>query len=958
MITSFLEPSNPSGLFGDLVLSDASRQQELLVWGPQIEALPYMSSYVFSNTDRERDSDKFSLVTSNNFNEGFSLLLDSETTTNDFLYRIKAGPVDARKVISELKNNGGTLEWVVNDTSAQSEGLYPQVGFVNGRVRTVSSYGPANGTIQNNYLYTTGLSFPTPAVVAPGADELEFGVPQTLKAVYVWNGQLSDTEAVSVIKGEYNVVPNLPIGTDTYSFVYNTDPTDIGETSISIPYIVPTLSMVVDWGDGQQDSYSKGVLPQHTYPYPGQYRIQITADDGLEAARLSDVSSTITKVDQWSPQFRVGQTPGYTGGQFAYMLVNQYACRDIPPFAYTDLTDISYCYAGCRVAECNDWDFVPYELQSCTSVAGAFFSLSSYSAVTADQKISFPQLQTTSALTSVSSCFYYSQNIQGFKKDGVTKSTAFTDTSEVTSWDGCFAYSGINSGFNDYDYSSGVDFDATWRECGITGAFPLISLPRGQKFVGTWRDNPSMTSFPAIDFRSPTQPTGAYDFTVCWGDCTGMTTFGDCQFRDVVDINSAWYNCTSLTTFPSTIALDKCVNAPSAWQSCRELTALPDLDMPVVKSLSYTFYGMLKLNAFPSITNTSNCYNWNYTFVNCPKPTSVDSALDVSGGTQFIQCWYACSGLTSFPELDFSNAKDLSAAWSTCTNMTSFPSLPAGKMPTLNEKIRNAWAGTAISGMPVFSYDSLKDANSAWLNCSSLVTFEPNQFDTTGELIADAFDYTWRGCALSAGSTQSIMISLKTNAAKGVNTSVILDISEGTNTPRYTGSSGTTLSWTAATESTFNDLLAIGWTIKYNKYAGVVDTLPVVYYVFHDENNLHFVESKATVESGLANKEVFDGESAAVARVLEMDKNYFPKWNRNEPYYTGDRVKFAGRIFRALKDTNPTDFQLADITRVELGLVSAEAPSPMNRTAKWAEIYDYEQESFRGPIQRTTQPCD
>ena len=52
-------------------------------------------------------------------------------------------------------------------------------------------------------------------------DEIEFGVPQTLKALYGWQGQLNKTNAVSLIKGKYNVVLNKPITADAYSFVYN-----------------------------------------------------------------------------------------------------------------------------------------------------------------------------------------------------------------------------------------------------------------------------------------------------------------------------------------------------------------------------------------------------------------------------------------------------------------------------------------------------------------------------------------------------------------------------------------------------------------------------------------------------------------------------------------------------------------------------------------------------------------
>ena len=41
------------------------------------------------------------------------------------------------------------------------------------------------------------------------------------------------------------MVPNVPIGTNNYSFVYNTDPSDNGTLAITLPYITPTVSMRV-----------------------------------------------------------------------------------------------------------------------------------------------------------------------------------------------------------------------------------------------------------------------------------------------------------------------------------------------------------------------------------------------------------------------------------------------------------------------------------------------------------------------------------------------------------------------------------------------------------------------------------------------------------------------------------------------------------------------------------------
>ena len=73
-----------------------------------------------------------------------------------------------------------------------------------------------------------------------------------------------------------------------------------------------------------QGSYAKGVVPAHSYPYPGQYRIQILADTGFDNLRLGDVVSTITLLDQWAPQVRPAAVgDGFTGTDLNNMFVNQ-----------------------------------------------------------------------------------------------------------------------------------------------------------------------------------------------------------------------------------------------------------------------------------------------------------------------------------------------------------------------------------------------------------------------------------------------------------------------------------------------------------------------------------------------------------------------------------------------------------------------------------------------------------
>ena len=92
----------------------------------------------------------------------------------------------------------------------------------------------------------------------------------------------------------------------------------------------------------------------------------------------------------------------------------------------------------------------------------------------------------------------------------------------------------------------------------------------------------------------------------------------------------------------------------------------------------------------------------------------------------------------------------------------------------------------------------------AWINCTSLTDFSANVFDTTGTLAANAFQFTWQNCALTAQSIENILVSLDTNGASSID----LDIDGGTNASKAT--------WTAAANTAYDNLIGKGWTIDFN----------------------------------------------------------------------------------------------------------------------------------------------
>jgi hypothetical protein len=77
-------------------------------------------------------------------------------------------------------------------------------------------------------------------------------------------------------------------------------------------------------------------------------------------------------------------------------------------------------------------------------------------------------------------------------------------------------------------------------------------------------------------------------------------------------------------------------------------------------------------------------------------------------------------------------------------------------------------------------------------------------FNTTGTLVANAFQGAFTGCALTAASIENILVSLDANGARGVT----LNMTGGTNAAKTT--------WTAAANTAFTNLTTKGWTITRN----------------------------------------------------------------------------------------------------------------------------------------------
>jgi len=168
----------------------------------------------------------------------------------------------------------------------------------------------------------------------------------------------------------------------------------------------------------------------------------------------------------------------------------------------------------------------------------------------------------------------------------------------------------------------------------------------------------------------------------------------------------------------------------------------------------------------------------NVAWLGASNMTSFVCPFDVTSGvTDFYAAWFNLNILTSFPLINTSLGTDFSAAWYGCGNLTSFPLI------------------NTSSGI---------NFGSAWRLCSNLADFPANMFDTTGTLIAAAFNGAWLDCALTAQSIENILVSLDTNGATGIT----LGINGGTNAAKTT--------WSAAAVTAYDNLIVKGWTINFN----------------------------------------------------------------------------------------------------------------------------------------------
>ena len=734
----------------------------------------YANTSTTTGSSSTRQPDVLSFNSIDNFDNGFSLMLDSlsDRIEDKVIYKIKKDD----DVISELQVNKGTLEWDIGGISAQEDNQFPQLGYVPGRLKTVSAFGAADGAEQQNYLYTTGVSFPFRSAVPAGANSLELGAGQYIKALYLWDVELTPVNAVSFIKGQYNIIRPEPIVDQSFSFAYNTDTENIGNQTVSFPDIVPEESMTIDWGDGNRNNYERGVDPTHTYPYPGVYRIQVIPNNEslLEGFSISDIDDSVRIVEQWAPQYRVGASgDGFTGNDLASLLDSQSTCTSIPPFKYTDITSLASTFKNCSSLEVNNWEWVPTECQSVTTMKSAFRDCN----VNAEN---FPQLQTSSALTNLDSCFFLGPK-SFVDPNGQPTLFPWTDTSQVTTFVGVFANVGITA-IGQLDTGNATTIQQMFQNCTQLTSLPTFDLSKVTNFASAFSGANKITSLPPFDYQSATT------------------------------LKSLVSGCTALTTVPS-INSSNCTVFQSMFQNCSSLVSAPIIDMSKGSSCLYMFSGCTLLENVPPYTLANetaapNGINAQSMFDGCDSLSTLN--IDFSNVNYARYMFRGCA-FTTAPPIDSAKNTDLYAAYRG-NPITALPAMDVSSVENFSQCFQYCLSLTDVTELANWDVTSARTFANMFNLCpigGDGLEFPAGVFDSlpNPDFSLTGFQDMFNNCALNPQSIENILVSLVASGLQN-NTTNLSNGNGGTNAAKS--------QWTAAANTAFDTLVNDrGWDITY-----------------------------------------------------------------------------------------------------------------------------------------------
>ena len=191
----------------------------------------------------------------------------------------------------------------------------------------------------------------------------------------------------------------------------------------------------------------------------------------------------------------------------------------------------------------NGWNFIPVNMQKVTTLRSAFYGIAGYGTnpITDAEKASFPQLQTTSELTDVRTCFISTQ-LTEFPTGGLP----FSNTTEVTLWASCFQSMKQLTKIGSIDTQSATNMDQTFKDCEVLAAIPFMATGNVKSFGETFLRCKAITEFPSIDTSSCT------NFNSTWLECEDMVKFplidtvsGPTDIGANISFFRTWRDCVS-----------------------------------------------------------------------------------------------------------------------------------------------------------------------------------------------------------------------------------------------------------------------------------------------------------------------------------------------------------------------------------------------------------------------------
>jgi len=165
----------------------------------------------------------------------------------------------------------------------------------------------------------------------------------------------------------------------------------------------------------------------------------------------------------------------------------------------------------------------------------------------------------------------------------------------------------------------------------------------------------------------------------------------------------------------------------ASWQ--RGLTTLVTFD---------TFWDLSNMTSFqahPDALANVRCHE--YTWESCSSLTSFPP-MNFTEARILHDCWDTCTALTAFPIITLPNAQILDAAWRDCTALTSFPALALPACTDLDATWQNC---TALTSFPALDLTTVVRLPAAWKECESLTSFPEIPLPN-----AVTFTETWEYC--------------------------------------------------------------------------------------------------------------------------------------------------------------------------------------------------------------------